>query len=364
MVVAALTATMVTLVAYMMMNGDDSNGDWAMSSWDVTVTRDGANLNQVWEIDAAGNRMKVTSINGDSLFVVETDGSTKTSYSLMNPDMDLSYLPDEDADFAALLKEEQTTIPQMCESVADDSGSGDGDMRGFVVDFDDAGNPASISDDAGVYATINSMKTIDGFELVGCDGRRHLSEAFEQRKLDILDKRNLHSWNGFSGAATNSNYCGPGTDVSTLGCPINKQDAACRKHDFCAFYIPGTIPKLSCECDYDIQATADNAVVSGVYGAWGIAGAIGCATSESTRHCHWAHCGWRGCRWTCGAWSTNDVIKYGPNRYGSRHAYGYDAPTNDQCPSTSPCEPLWTGGWTGCCASSTGTGFGDRWTGC
>jgi len=358
-ITAALTATMITLVVWMTMSGGEDAAGWAVSSWDITILAQSEGdevLNQVWNVDINNNKMQVVSNDGDSIFVEEIDATGTHSYSLAAPKQASDFATDEDGnaqDWGATPEELETlieiatTVPRGCEfsasgfneeaaSASPDSGA----FMGFSVTVTDGIPSALVLEDGTTYATINSMSQIESVDFRGCD-------VDESRRLDGFwpeGTRDLSCMQWASQGVSNSNWCGAGSVNSELGCGINQQDAACRKHDHCSYYsASGSMPGLSCRCDYNIwreNVGSGNIAVDMIYGKWSpIGGAEGCYDTVSYSSCGWRSCGWRGCSWHC-TYGTRNAWQHWYSRYDhGKHAMvgsGYKNVNDDLCPDSGP----------------------------
>ena len=370
---------MITIVAYMAMSGSDA-GDWNKSVWEVTVTADSGTVDQTWYIDIANNKQKIVStLDADSLFVEENGSAGSSSYSLassalksngyatwcaeesnMSDDACAANIANIDENIALA----QTT-PKNCESTGGgfsdngaDASQADGTLFGFSVKTVNGVPTEILTEDGATYATINSMAPYTGdIEFVGCDSRRNLSEEHHARNLGVLE--DMGNW------VTGSNWCGPGTTNSERGCPNSQADAACRKHDHCAFVEEGWVfPTLSCTCDYNAWQDANHWAVTGVYGQYGAMAANGCEANKPGWWSYgWGSCGWRGCNWQATSWNGARLTTYyGSGRYTGANLdgvgnnwdgqntnnAGYTSTADDQCLQSSSCDSLTTLDWTGC----------------
>ena len=324
---------MITIVAYMAMSGSDA-GDWNKSVWEVTVTADSGTVDQTWYIDIANNKQKIVStLDADSLFVEENGSAGSSSYSLASSALssdgyatwcagESNMSDDACAENIANMDENivlAQTTPKNCESSTDEGFSGkiaeasqaDGTLIGFSVKTANGVPTEILTEDGATYATINSMAPYTGdIEFVGCDSRRNLLQEHVIKWIKSLFEK-------MGNAITGTNWCGAGTTNSERGCPNSKADAACRKHDHCAYVSGDTIPTLSCTCDYNVWIDADHWAVTGVYGRWGAMAFNGCvAHKPAWNSCSWYRSGWSW-RQRCTRYSARLQTYYGYWRYNT-----------------------------------------------
>lgn len=136
--------------------------------------------------------------------------------------------------------------------------------------------------------------------------------------------RSLFSFVEFQAWASNTQWCGAGTDIINTPCPAPgvgdyEADRKCRRHDHGARYSPvGPAVRLECGVDHDLIHNTNNWAVQACFGKWGLASVWGCDNYQSSWGCR--NCGWRGC--DCGhtwGWST----RRGPWRYDGQNHRGH-----------------------------------------
>lgn len=235
-------------------------------------------------------------------------------------------------------------------------------FRDWMVNVDSNMVPVSImtleEDDSYTFFTsIQAVGRIES-EINGCDPEAELgfpdvsSEAHD-RFLRIISAHNnsisdedyfsgeahreLDWLTDFQAEASNTQWCGLGTDITATNCPNPdltfdfNADNACRRHDH-AEYSMATfygLPRLECYIDHQlIEVGGHNWAINAVYGRYGAGSVVGCVNYQSYK-C-WRRVGWRLKYATCGS---RYATKWGHNRYdGAVMRDGYRERAK-QCPS-------------------------------
>ena len=220
-----------------------------------------------------------------------------------------------------------TDIPNQVRILeAHTDGSATWQFGGFVMDVDATGTPTAIVDETAgkkyVVTKVEAFKPFDNVNLFkGCKTSPGKAVATKDD-----GKRRLGAWTDFQAWASNTNWCGAGTDIANTPCPNSGDgsdytaDHACRRHDHGKKHTSiGPAVRLECLVDNDLASATSNWAAQAVFGRYGVAQVWGCENYESHQTCswHWGGCGWRGCPgWQrrCSSsmrWENN----YGPWRY-------------------------------------------------
>lgn len=212
-------------------------------------------------------------------------------------------------------------------------GAGLWQVGGYFITTDSSGTPVSIvegDDNSKIVATIASVTELsdDSGLFQGCQSGA--DDAFVQ-PVDGSGRRLLSAWTSFQAWASNTNWCGAGTDIVNTACPSGGDvtaDRACRRHDHGAKHngiIGGMAVRLGCDIDADLAGATGNWAVQAVFGSWGIAQTWGCYDHGSYNCWNWASKWWGG-YWRYGGYCSGEFNRYGPWRYsGFQHRYGYKA---------------------------------------
>jgi hypothetical protein len=204
-------------------------------------------------------------------------------------------------------------------------GSATWQFGGFVMDVDATGTPTAIVDETAgkkyVVTKVEAFKPFDNVDLFkGCKSSPGKAVATKDDGKRRLGMTEAMAW------ASNTNWCGSGTDIATTPCPSRAlgndytADRACRRHDHGKKHTSfGPAVRLECMIDNDLATSTSNWAVQAAFGKYGLAQTWGCENYESHQTCswHWGGCGWRGCPgWQrrCSSsmrWENN----YGPWRY-------------------------------------------------
>ena len=221
-------------------------------------------------------------------------------------------------------------------------------LGNWIIDVDQYGIPVTISSsengtDTDPFLFISGVNT-NFPNIDGCDPAvesSHTNDDVEKASKDMADKvlqahyldtemdqmdaGELAEGRRLGWAITNTQWCGPGTDIRTTPCPDADKDfdyfadRACRRHDHakCYTYTLG-IPILECRIDYHVSQATDSFWVQAQYGRLGVGGITGC----------WEHSSylcWKG--WSLGYYCNDWGKSWGPWRYsGSKTRMGYVTP--------------------------------------
>jgi len=163
----------------------------------------------------------------------------------------------------------------------------------------------------------------------------------EEEALNLIEAARPASDNGrglftlseYQMWATQTQWCGAGTDLVYTPCPTTDNsvdvtaDLACRRHDHGAkyeavgFFFKYAV-RLECRVDLDLITATNNWKIHAVFGKKGIAKHWGCY--ENSVYDCWQTHGWS--RPTYGKYCRGEHIHYGPYRYDNRTFYwGYNA---------------------------------------
>eukprot|EP00419_Tripos_fusus_P063952 CAMPEP_0172925554 /NCGR_PEP_ID=MMETSP1075-20121228/213928_1 /TAXON_ID=2916 /ORGANISM="Ceratium fusus, Strain PA161109" /LENGTH=445 /DNA_ID=CAMNT_0013786469 /DNA_START=1 /DNA_END=1335 /DNA_ORIENTATION=+ len=130
---------------------------------------------------------------------------------------------------------------------------------------------------------------------VAFDGCSPASSGFAQcpnvtyRRLNEFHPaaaRRLSAWVSFQTWASNTLWCGTGTDVANTPCPVDEADYACHRHDHGKKkngVIGGLATRLGCDIDRGLAERSSNLAVQAVFGSGGIAHTWGCYDHGSYR---------------------------------------------------------------------------------
>jgi len=144
---------------------------------------------------------------------------------------------------------------------------------------------------------------------------------------------NNNAWVDLQAWASNTAWCGAGTDVMATTCPGDAggdrtANFACYRHDHGgkgAGILFGMAARLGCSVDGDLANASSNWAVQGAFGAWGIAQAWGCDDAGSYSCWNWKSKWWGG-YWRYGNYCNGQHVHYGPWRYSdASHTWGYTA---------------------------------------
>jgi len=153
--------------------------------------------------------------------------------------------------------------------------------------------------------------------------------------------RRLLSWVEFQAWATNTNWCGAGTDRISTPCPQEgdydyQADKSCRQHDHSAISEKHWVGfRFGCDSDKDLDDTADNGFVSAVFGKYGLAAAWGCIDWGKYNCWNWG-------KWypRYGEYCSGQFNRYGWGRFdrvGQRRRQSFEfgyRPRDKTCPDT------------------------------
>jgi len=373
-VTTVLVAIIVSVVVYMNYSAGGDGDHWNKSKWELTMA-DGT-TKQTWWVDLSQGIKIVTP--ADSMNVVqEFVGDKKYTYFTQSGDLgssglDCSSFTDMPAgitcadaqaamadDIAAMIpaggSKESCTVEDASVTVQQVAvKDGSLNVGGFVVTVAN-GQPTSIVSGEGVLiATIDSVETYsEDIDMTGCGGgeSRHLMEMLEEghaRKLaageamtesqllarkyldasymemisgakDAASARQLSAWVEFQAWASNTNWCGSGTNMAGTRCPDSSKEAdfMCYRHDHgskaAASWLPGAV-KLGCDIDNSLAAGTWNFMAQAVFGAWGIAGGWGCDDYASYGCWSWRS-SWAGGYWWYGSTCHGVTTRFGSLRY-------------------------------------------------
>ena len=241
-------------------------------------------------------------------------------------------------------------------------GSATWQFGGFVMDVDATGTPTAIVDETAgkkfVVTKVEAFKSIDNVELFkGCKSSPGKQTA-EIAKTEG-GKRRLGWMTDLQAWASDTNWCGSGTDIPNVPCPSAANgndfnaDKACRKHDHGRKHqsaLGGLGVKLECLVDKTLATTANNWAATAIFGARGLANMWGCDNYEYKNHrghyWHWGGCGWRGCpgwqrrahgstwAWTtANGWGRYNNVRSGPGG-------GWKVPGSSEQADPKGCGPL------------------------
>ena len=337
-ITAALTATLITLVAYMHLKSSTGMTLSSQQTWNLNLHENGEpDQPQTWYIDADNGVMKIVTADTDSgsLMIEELYADGVATYSEMDESIDTtvpssfcdevdledgmtceSYIADVQADIDSMkgYEAKDNCIFESIDNPAIDVSNikpGQDNLIGeFNVAIDASGIPTAIKDpiDGTIIATIESV--VDGIEGAG-----------SITKCEVDDSR-MHRDLGYQEYLSNTDWCGAGTNIFNTPCPEDRTrgslqaNRACRRHDHGRKYEsagPGT--RMECQNDKHLASASSNWAVQAVFGKWGISQAWGCFNWKHKRRCT-RNCGWRGCRRTCTKdWGWD--VKYGPWRFNN-----------------------------------------------
>mmetsp|Transcript_12856 Transcript_12856/g.23527 ORF Transcript_12856/g.23527 Transcript_12856/m.23527 type:complete len:424 (+) Transcript_12856:40-1311(+) len=182
----------------------------------------------------------------------------------------------------------------------------------------------------------------------GRERRRNLSEDNEEVEkarnylnglyLDMAgkndeaeDAQRMLSATAFQAWASNTKWCGAGTDLAGTPCPgttggDTQADYACHRHDHgkkADGIIGGMAVRLGCDIDKGLADRTSNWAAQAIFGKWGIAMAWGCYDTGSYSCWKWKSKWWGG-YWSHGNYCSGEHTHYGPWRYSSySHSYGW-----------------------------------------
>jgi hypothetical protein len=213
-------------------------------------------------------------------------------------------------------------------------GAGLWQVGGYFMTTDSSGTPVSIvegDDNSKIVATIASVSEFsdDSGLFGGCTAGT--DDTFVEAEDD--SGRRLLSMTAFQAWASNTNWCGAGTDTVNTVCPSSgdgdfQADKACRRHDHGAKsngIIGGMAVRLGCDIDNDLASSTNNWAAQAIFGSWGLAQTWGCFDHSSYNCWNWASKWWGG-YWRYGGYCHGENVRYGPWRYsGFSHRYGYRA---------------------------------------
>jgi len=144
-----------------------------------------------------------------------------------------------------------------------------------------------------------------------------------------------NSWmTDFQASASNTQYCGGGTDIPSLNCPDSREgDNSCHRHDHGAKggKLFGPIVRLGCSIDRDLASHTSNWAAQAAFGNWGAAQTWGCDDHGSYSCWNWASKWWGG-YWRYGNYCHGAHGHYGPWRYSNAsHTWGYTPQVYNDC---------------------------------
>jgi hypothetical protein len=373
--IVAITTTLICIVTAVAVYLRQQNGDsdyLKSSTWTISIPDE--SVTQTWYIDTEADVLKIVQHKeAQAGFAVQELHASKTYlYSVWDridstvpasacDDVNLAdntEFADCDAyvahlqaqlDDAPVVKVD-CSIEEITESssVAAIEVSGDNVVvGGFTVQFTNGVPTAIISgDDGSLVATIDSI--VEGIAGdVTFDG----CEVADSRRLEIEERRL-----GFAEWASNTEWCGAGTDNCNTPCPGSKgsrgslqDNMGCRRHDHGAVHssaLMGFGVQLECQVDKDLVDYANknagdraNTAIQAAFGKYGLANAWGCKNWANVQDCwwHWAGCGWRSCpgfeRRCSSTWQWE--VKNGFGRYDNINHRGDGTIYVDKCQTCS-----------------------------
>jgi hypothetical protein len=177
----------------------------------------------------------------------------------------------------------------------------------------------------------------------GDSGQGYVHQAhrrLEAHGYTTNHSRRLSAFTTFQAWASNTQWCGSGTDIENTPCPgtgggDTEADYACHRHDHgtkADGIIGGAAVRLGCDIDRGLAERTSNGAAQAVFGSWGLAQTWGCYDSGSYSCANWKSKWWGG-YWRYGSYCSGEHTHYGPSRYSSySHSYGWKSQSRCETP--------------------------------